>query len=40
MLIGLSQIRSGVEMRVNEMSISVVKCSWVKCGEVWRNVAV
>jgi hypothetical protein len=23
-----------VQMRVSKVSISVVKCSWVKCGEV------
>jgi len=27
-------------MRGSEVSISVVKCSLVKCGEVWRSVAV
>jgi len=26
-------------MRESEVSISVVKCSWVKCGEVQRSVA-
>ena len=25
-------------MRGSEVSISVVKCSWVKCGEVWWSV--
>jgi len=27
-------------MKESEVSISVVKCSWVKCGEVQRSVAV
>jgi len=27
-------------MTGSEVSISVVKCSWVKCGEVCRSVAV
>jgi len=27
-------------MRGSEVSISAVKCSCVKCGEVWQGVAV
>jgi hypothetical protein len=37
---GLSNKVSNIIRRLSEVLISVVKCSWVKCGEVQQSVAV